>query len=169
MDCRPLTEQQQRGGLARDGEPAGALEEEAGRDNEVRKGLSVSHGRGVGAGYFGCDLPVIFLKAIIPGGAGGDLFAEKVHVQGHMDGSVYVAPYEAIRKKRAPEAAKVRSALALDEPGTSIPGRSAIFNRARYKRRASWISRLTTDRPLTTSLLPGRWSGDMPGTPRKSP
>lgn len=44
---------------------------------------------------------VLFLKAAIPGGAAGDLFAMPAEVKGHVRGGSYVAPYQSTRKRRA--------------------------------------------------------------------
>lgn len=57
---------------------------------------------------------ILFLKAAIRGGAMGDLFAEKVTVQGHTQGSTYVAPYQATRHKApevSPEHADIATAI----------------------------------------------------------
>lgn len=43
---------------------------------------------------------VLFLKAAIPGGAAGDLFAAPVQVAGHTRGGTFVAPYSATRRHK---------------------------------------------------------------------
>ncbi len=47
--------------------------------------------------------PILFLKAIIRGGAAGDLFGTTVEVAGHTRDGKYVAPYSATRQKAAPK------------------------------------------------------------------
>ena len=46
----------------------------------------------------------LFLKAIIPGKGQSELFAAPVHVDGHMRGGKYVAPFESTRHKKPDQA-----------------------------------------------------------------
>jgi hypothetical protein len=64
---------------------------------------------------FGPGGAILFLKATIPGGAAGDLFATSVHVDGHMRGGRYVAPFTSTRHKKAevPPVVRERVRLAL--------------------------------------------------------
>ena len=61
---------------------------------------------------------VIFRKAIIAGGAAGDLFPSQVPVKGHMRDGHYVAPFTATRHKRVdvPAADKAPEALLRGHP-----------------------------------------------------
>lgn len=58
---------------------------------------------------------ILFLKAAIPGGAAGDLFAGPVRVKGHTTkAGVYVAPYTATKKVRHPPPAPHPAAAKVD-------------------------------------------------------
>ena len=76
---------------------------------------------------------VLFLKAAIPGGAAGDLFAMPAEVKGHVRGGSYVAPYQSTRRKRGAAPAKEAGQGGLTHHETNLA--LSVFDRAAHQRR----------------------------------
>ncbi len=99
-------------------------------------------------------MKALFLKATIPGGAAGNLFATPVHVAGYTtkDGH-YVAPHTGMRKKKLPEAPHgdiVGHPAAAAPPAKSTPAQVDLFA-PRPEAETSGATQITSEPPASSA------------------
>ena len=136
----------------------------AGRDGDDDQGAGVAGedgpGKAQGAGSLskaattGGSGRIIFLKAVIPGGASGDLLAGDVGVKGHVRGHTYVAPYHQTRNVKPaapPEPAAAPSKAPLHD-GLSEASKAAMRKMKDLIRRGTGLRELYFH-PKTVEVL----------------